>query len=322
MLLTGRCQQRPYRLRESTLRIRVLTLDSSSRNGSTHAIGVALVLASALAFSLAGVLTKMISADAWTISCWRGLIGGVLITAYVAWLGRDKPFREAFRLGWRSWLLASVGSISSVLFIFAFKLTYVANVALIYATVPFMAAALASRLLSERMPVRTAITALFCLAGVAIMVLGGLGTGNLLGDGVAVLMTAGNALYMVLIRTFRDTPVVLAGAISALQLFIVGWLVVDPLAVDASDVLLLILFGCSFAVAVVLWTEGTRHISAAESGLLGTAEVPFAILLAWLALSELPPTTSIAGGTIVLTAVLAHAARDLGRKEKNGVASQ
>ena len=38
-----------------------------------HLLGIILVIASALVFSLAGVLTKIIKADAWTIACWRGL---------------------------------------------------------------------------------------------------------------------------------------------------------------------------------------------------------------------------------------------------------
>ena len=114
-----------------------------ARRREAHLLGVFLVIASALVFSLAGVLTKAIQADAWTIACWRGLLGGALIFAYVAWLGRGRPLTETFRLGWRGWLTAGVGSAASLAFIFAFKLTYVANVAVIYATAPFMAAGLA-----------------------------------------------------------------------------------------------------------------------------------------------------------------------------------
>ncbi len=131
------------------------------------------------------------------------------------------------------------------------------------------------------------------------------------GDAVALIMTLANALYMVLIRVFRDSPVVLAGGVSAFQLFLVGWFVVDPLAVSQQDAVLLTLFGISWALAVVLWTEGTRLIPAAEAGLLGAAETPFAILLAWLLLAELPPLASFVGGGIVVTAVFAHAARDI-----------
>ena len=227
-----------------------------------HLLGVLLVVASALAFSLAGVLTKSIAADAWTIACWRGLLGGMLIALYVAWLGRAKPPRESFRLGWRGWLLACVGSVASLAFIFAFKLTYIANVAVIYATVPFMAAGLAWWLLRERFQRRTAVTTAFSLLGVVILVAGGPASGKLVGDAVALFMTLGNALYMVLIRVFRDSPVVLAGGVSAFQLFLVGWFVVDPLAVSQQDAVLLTLFGISWALAVVLWTEGTRLIPA------------------------------------------------------------
>ncbi len=290
-------------------------MSGNANRREAHLLGVFLVIASALVFSFAGVLTKMIQADAWTIACWRGLLGGTLIAVYVAWLGREKPLRETFRLGWRGWLLASVGSFASLAFIFAFKLTYVANVAVIYATAPFVAAGLSWWLLRERFRWRTAIAAVFSLLGVAIVVAGGLGSGRIAGDTVALVMTLGSALYMVLIRVFRDSPVVLAGGVSGLLLSFVSWFVVDPLAVSQQDVVPLSVFGISFAVAVVLWTEGTRMIPAAEAGLLGSAEAPFAILLAWLLLAELPPLASFAGGGIVLAAVFAHAAADFARNQ-------
>ncbi|MEX3011204.1 DMT family transporter [Hoeflea sp. TYP-13] len=283
-----------------------------------HMLGVLLVIASALMFSLSGVLTKAIAADVWTIVCWRGLIGGAAIAAYVAWRQRGRPLGPAFRLGPRGWVLAIVGSLSSLAFIYSFKLTYVANVAVIYATAPFMAAGLGWWIMRESVHARTFIAGGFSLLGVAIVVAGGLGTFSVGGDMMAVVMTFGNALYMVLIRRFCDVPVVWAGGMSALQLFFVSWLVTDPLAVSAQDAALLAAFGLSFAVANVLWTEGTRLIPAAQSGLFGSAETPFAIILAWLLLAELPPVASFAGGSMVLAAVFGHAAIDARRKHEFG----
>ena len=37
-------------------------------------LGIGLVLASTVAFSLSGVLTKAIESDTWTVACWRGLL--------------------------------------------------------------------------------------------------------------------------------------------------------------------------------------------------------------------------------------------------------
>ncbi|AZO31286.1 DMT family transporter [Mesorhizobium sp. M1B.F.Ca.ET.045.04.1.1] len=271
-------------------------------------LGIILVSASAVAFALTGVLTKSIHADPLTITCWRGFFGSILITLYVLW--RRSGGRESLRLGWRGWLLAVEGAAASIAFISAFKFTYVANVAVIYATSPFIAALLAFLLVREKFRLQTMLAAAVSLCGVAIMVGGGLGSGHLFGDGLALLMTAGSALYMIMVRAFRDSPVVWAGAVSAFLLFVLGWFVTDPLAVSTRDVVLLATFGCSFALASILWTEGSRLIPAAESGLLGSAEVPFAILFALLFLGEIPPIASIIGGAIVLCAVFAHAGRD------------
>ena len=80
--------------------------------------------------------------------------------------------------------------------------------------------------------------------------------------------------------------------------------------VSIYDGLLLPFSGLSFVVAIVLWTEGTTLITAAESGLLGSAEVPLAIFMAWVFLAEVPPLMSFIGGVVVLCAVLWHAVRD------------
>ena len=119
-----------------------------------------------------------------------------------------------------------------------------------------------------------------------------------------------NALYMVLIRAYPNTDSVLAGAAGGVQLFAAGWLFTDPLNVTSADAVLLIVFGLVFAVATVLWIEGTRLVPAAESGLLGSAETPVAIAMAWVILSESPPLASIIGAVTVLAAVLLHAGAD------------
>lgn len=273
-------------------------------------LGIVLVTASAAVFGLAGVLTKSIHAEPLVIACWRGLVGALLITAYVFWRRGRAGAPQTLRLGWRGWLMAVVGAASSLAFISAFKNTYVANVAIIYATAPFVAALFAWLLMRERVRSQTMLAAVLSLAGVGLMVFSGIGTGQPLGDGLALIMTATSALYMVLIRTFRDTPAVWAGAVSAFMVFALAWFVDDPLAVSGRDVLLLGAFGLSFALASILWTEGARLIPSAEAGLLGSAEVPFAILFGWLFLAEIPPVASLVGGGVVLAAVFAHAGRD------------
>ena len=273
-------------------------------------LGIMLVSSSAAVFGLTGVLTKSIHAEPLTIICWRGFVGSILVALYVLWRRHRSGGRESLRLGWRGWLLAVEGALASIAFISAFKFTYVANVTVIYATAPFVTALLAWILMREPFRLQTMVAAAVSLCGVAIMVWSSFGSGNLFGDGLALLMTIGSALYMIMVRAFRDTPAVWAGAVSAFLLFVLGWFVTDPLAVSARDAVLLATFGASFALSSILWTEGARLIPAAESGLLGSAEVPFAILFAFLFLGEIAPAASLIGGAIVLAAVFAHAGRD------------
>ncbi|MDJ0771715.1 MAG: EamA family transporter [Ilumatobacter sp.] len=281
-------------------------------------VGSSLVLASAVMFSCSGVLTKAIDAGSWTVLTWRGLIGALGIAAYVWSRNRARPVRDTFRLGTGGWVLAAVGGVGSVTFIVAFKHTYVANVSVIYATIPFVAALLERAVLSEPIQRRTLATATTSLIGVVVIVSGSLGSPNLDGDAVAIAMVALNALYMVLIRTFTDTDAPLAAAASSLLLFGAGWFAATPLDVTRRDAVLLVVFGLVFAVATVLWTEGTKLIPAAESGLLGSAETPVAIAMAWGFLSEAPPVTSGVGAAVVLTAIIAHARADFRRDAASG----
>jgi drug/metabolite transporter (DMT)-like permease len=290
------------------------TANNPARIGAGHARGAVLVTTSAVFFALAGTFTRSIDAGAWTIACWRGLVGSAIIAAYVLWRGRGPGILGRLRLGKRGWMLALVSALSSIAFITAFKLTYVANVTIIYATVPFMAAGLERIMLGQRTHTSTILAAAVSLAGVAIMMAGGIGTGSLSGNAMAVLMTFGCALYMVLIRKLTDTPVVWTGAVAAFLLFLAGLIVTNPLDVTTRDAVLMCAFGASFAAAVILWTEGTRLVSAAESGLLGSAEVPLAIIFAWLFLGELAPAASLVGGGVVIVVLFGYAAREFRRK--------
>ena len=289
----------------------------------SQTVGVLCVLSSAALFAAAGTFTRSIEAGAWTIACWRGLVGAAIIAVYVLCRHRNQGWRQKLRLGADGWLLAVVGALSSIAFITAFKLTYVANVTVIYGTVTFMAAGLEWLIAGERTPRRTIATALVSLSGVVLMAgAGRVASASFLGDLFAILMTAGCALSMVLIRKFRDVPVVWTAAVSSLLLAFVSAFVSDPLSISAHDFWITCAFGVSYAFAVILWIEGTMRVTATESGLLGTAELPLAVFFAWLFLFERPPLASLAGGLIVLGAVLFHTMAGSGRKKRKMASAQ
>ncbi|MGE0279754.1 MAG: DMT family transporter [Rhizobiaceae bacterium] len=275
-----------------------------------HLAGVLLILTSTAFFAIAGVFTKMVSADAWVIAGWRGLVGSVLISAYVFWRHRRESRPLQLRLDGRGWFLVVIGALASALFIVSLKNTYVANVAVIYATAPFMAAPIAWFVLRERVTTVMIVASALSLVGVAVTVSAGLGGARLAGDLLAVVMTMMFAIYVVAIKAFRDTPVQWAAALSAFVLFLASWIMSDPLSISARDLMLCSLFGFTFATAMMLMAEGAKMIPIAETALIGTLDVPFAIGFAWLLIGEIPPWHSMIGAVVVVTAVGLQAVAD------------
>ena len=102
--------------------------------------GTVLVLLSAFAFSTAGLFTRLVETDVWTMLFWRGLFGGLLIAGYIVW--RDGPLAMAAlrRIGRPGLVAAGCSTAATICFINALRETSVADVLVINATAPFMTA--------------------------------------------------------------------------------------------------------------------------------------------------------------------------------------
>jgi drug/metabolite transporter (DMT)-like permease len=178
---------------------------------------------------------------------------------------------------------------------------------------PFTAAALDRIIRAE--PIRPAVmrSALVSALGVGVIVIGGLGGGQAAGDLMAVAMLGLFSLYIVLIRAFPGAPAMRAAALSSVFPVVAGLMLGAPVAVSPQDMALLVAFGLSFALANIAFTEGARRIPAAEAGLYGGLEVPVAVVLAGLVLGEAPPAATLAGGGLVMAAVVWRGLADLRR---------
>ncbi len=271
-----------------------------------YSLGLILVTASAVAWSTAGLFTRMIPLDSWTMLAWRGIFGALGIAAVILALKRREAWAEFRRMDWPSWLFVIVSALGMIFFITSLKHTTVAHVAVIYATVPFVAAALGWLVMRERPTASASLASLAALAGVAVMVGFGL-EGGIFGDVLAFGMTLCVAVMMVIARRYRDTPVMPAACLSALLSGLVCWPLGEPLAVTGQELLLLALFGIvNSAVGLALFTLGAKLLPTIETALIGALDAPLAPLWVWLVFSETPGASTMIGGTIVFVAVVAH----------------
>jgi drug/metabolite transporter (DMT)-like permease len=197
-------------------------------------------------------------------------------------------------------------------------MTTVAHVAIIYGTVPFLAAGLGWLVLRER-PSRTAILAsLVALAGVVTMVGGSIAEGSLRGVALAFAMTFGMAAIIVINRHNRAIPMMAAACASALVSASIAWPLSAASTPTTAQLCYLALFGLiNLALGLILFTLGSRMIPAVETALIGALDGPLAPIWVWLAFGEQPGHSTILGGILVFGAVMANVA--LGSRSRNPV---
>src|SRR5215208_6996999 len=110
---------------------------------SGQGVGVALVASAATAWSTAPLFVRLLPFDSFTILFWRGAFAGLGIAIFLALVQGSSGLRDIVRINRGGLLFAILSTLGMVLFIPSLQLTSVANVAIILATAPFAAAALA-----------------------------------------------------------------------------------------------------------------------------------------------------------------------------------
>lgn len=281
-------------------------VEQSGLPNGNYRLGLILVTASAVAWSTAGLFTRIIPLDVATMLVWRGVFGGFGILAFAIALNGRSAFADFGRIGWAGWTFTVVSAVGMLCFITALRTTTVAQVSIIYATVPFVAAAMAWALIGER-PARSAVFAsIASIIGVTVMV--GLGTeGSLIGNLLAFGMTVSLAAMMVISRRYQDIPILPASCLSAFLSSALALPLSEGLLVDGNDFIWLALFGVvNSAIGLALFTLGARMLPAVETALIGALDAPLAPVWVFLVFSEIPSFATAIGGAIVFGAVLTH----------------
>ncbi len=280
--------------------------DAALNPQANYRLGLVLVTSSALAWSTAGLFTRIIALDVATMLVWRGMFGALGILAVAVAMQGRSAFSDFGRMGWPGWIFAIISALGMLCFITSLRLTTVAHVSIIYATVPFVAAGLAWLFIRERPTKSAVIASAVSLAGVAFIV--GFGAeGSLTGDILAFGMTFALAAMMVISRRYPDIPTMPAACISALLSAALAIPFSPGLAVSGTDLGLLALFGLvNSALGLALFTLGARLLPAIETALIGALDAPLAPIWVWLFFAEIPGAETMLGGAVVFAAVLTH----------------
>jgi len=264
------------------------------------------VALAAVAWSSAGLLQRELTVDVATQLAGRAVFAALGHFVYVA-VAEHGRVLQAFRaIGRGGIAIVVLLAVSSASFFIALNHAPVANVLFWQALAPIIAAALGT-LLGEPVSRRTWVAMVVALAGVGLMV-GGPGGASTVGQVLSALTAVSFAATLVITRQRRDVSMAPATCLSQVLVFVLAAPFADPSQAGAKDVALLATLGvCQIGLGFVFLTIGGRLIPAGEVALITLLEVVLGPLWVWLFLSERPSTSTLAGGAVVLGAVLLQA---------------
>lgn len=288
----------------------------------SHRKAVALMILVTLLWSTAGVVTRHLdAARSFEVTFWRSAFNALALSiALTAMRGRALWVGIA-RAPWPVWASGLCWAVMYTAFMVAITLTTVANVLVTMSIGPLLTALLSRIVLHHRLAART--WAAICVAGVGIAWMFAReaqvsSPGQMGGIAVALGVPIAAAINWTLLQHLhhgdgdaeddsRDmTSSVLIGALISVGVTLPLSL---PLQASAHDLGLLALLGVfQLAVPCLLVVRLTRVLPGPEIALLGLLEVVLGVVWAWLFAGEQPGAATLAGGALVIGALVANQA--------------
>jgi drug/metabolite transporter (DMT)-like permease len=288
---------------------KLLVMTAALRNDHIG-LGIALVAGSAIMWSFGGAIARYITVDdSWTIVFWRSYFATLFLLIFMVLRDGLPATVNAFRdMGKPGLLVAACFTIASMAFVVALAYTTVANILLMQAGVPLLAALIGWVMFRERTSATTWMAILMVIAGVGVMVSKTF-TGKVspVGDGLAVLIAFVFAIATVTTRRKHTIRMVPANTLAVAAAMVISAFFARAFIVSWSDLLWLSAFGAlNLGLGLALFSYGARMVPAALAALVGTLEPVLGPIWVWLVHGEVPDQRTLIGGGIVFAALLAH----------------
>lgn len=263
-------------------------------------MALVLLVLTALLWSSSGLFLKLVSWHPLAIFGGRALVSAAIFLVYL----RRVPFRCT-----RMQAAGAAGyAASQLLFIWANKLTTAANAIFLQYTLPVYVMALGYWILGERPRRADWVATAAILTGLALFFGEGLSLEGLYGNLAAILSGVAFALMMVCMRAEADgdpAEVVRLGSLASAAIGL-PWLLMERWSLaDTGAIVYLGLFQIS--LSFILYARAVRSVRAVDSVLVLALEPILNPVWVLLVLGERPGAMAVAGGTVVVGAVLGRA---------------
>ena len=283
-------------------------MDVTAARVGASPLGSAYVALAALMWSLAGILQRQLHMNLASQLAGRAMFAFLALLVFIAVAERGQLIRAFRAIGRPGLVIAVLLAISSGSFITALDNTSVANVLIIMALVPLVAALL-GRLAGEPVHARTWAAIGVAVAGVAVMA-GAPTRPGPVGLVFSVIMTLSFSAMIVIVRRKTDVSMAPATCLSQVLVFAVFAPFAHAGELSGTNLGYVALLGIAqMGLGLFFLSLGARLISAANVALITQLEVVLGPLWVWLAGIEHPSAPTLVGGVIVIAAVAMEVTR-------------
>jgi drug/metabolite transporter (DMT)-like permease len=274
--------------------------DGNPNDGASALAGQAAILLCAVLWSTSGLFIKLVDWNPSVIAGSRSILAIFFLAAIRGKNGPPKKILTLFASGF--WYAATM-----ILFVIANKLTFSANAILLQYTAPVWACLFAWLYLKERPRWEHWVSLALTSFGMFLVFANALAGGSLLGDCLALISGITFAANSVALRGHKegDPLDVMICAHIMCAAYSVPFFFIYPPTINTGNILAILFMGIfQIGAASALFVYGVRRVRAVQAMLTAAIEPVLNPLWVLMATGEKPGSSVIAGGSVIITAVI------------------
>jgi len=271
--------------------------------------GPLLVLMGAFCLSFGGLIVKSFEgANLWQILFWRQTFFAIIVALYLVITYKKKFFKSFYNSGLSGFIGGIFLGIGFAAYVFSMYTTTVANTNFIITTETIFLAVFGYFFLKEKIDLITFIAIILGMSGVLLILGSSLSIQSneqFIGNIVAFTMPISFAILVIIIRKYPNVDMIPAQFIAGVFAAIIGYVIAGKLSISLHDLFLAFLAGFfQIGFGFIFITIGSQTTPSAVVGVLMLTEAVFGPLWAWLFINEIPPSSVLLGGTIIIFSIL------------------
>ncbi len=277
-----------------------------SQQSKMHLKSVIYVAVAAILWSTAGLFIKWVQWPPVAIAGIRSGIAGLVILFYWIFTYKQLPPLPNIKKSFGALNYATL----VMLFVFANKLTTAANAILLQFSAPIWVMILGAIFLKEPIRRKDLLTVCLVLGGMGLFFLGDLGSGSMLGNGLAILSGVAMAIMVISlkgVKTGSPLEIVFWGNVVT---FVIGIPFYGQITFDQMSIIGILLLGIfQLGTAYIFYAKGIQHVTALDGILITVLEPLLNPVWVFLFNGEQPTIFAVLGGVVVLSSVTYHSLR-------------